>query len=198
MILLWAIAAGLLISTLQAWRKGRAFTIPTLRLVWLVPLAFLPQWLVFFQGINGQVSKNLAAWILVISQAILLLFALLNWEQPGFWLLSLGVGLNLLVILLNGGLMPVCPQIVAELLPDASPDILQVGQRLGKNVVLSPSAMRMSWLSDCLLLPTWFPARKALSMGDVFIAAGVFWLFWSLAGPEKTKEGLTTPAQAAQ
>jgi hypothetical protein len=121
----------------------------------------------------------------VASQTLLLLFAWQNRDQPGFWSLGLGVALNLLVMATNGGLMPIRPEIVAELLPNASPDVLQDGCRLGKNVVLTAGAMRLDWLSDRFLLPSWFPGRVAFSLGDAFIAGGAFWLLWTLADPDE-------------
>ena len=186
MILLLAVIAGLLAGLVRAWCGGRHVRPPSLRLVWLVPLAFLPQLVVFhLPAPRDSVADNLAAMALVSSQVILLVFAWLNRKQPGFWALGLGLALNLLVISLNGGLMPISPEIVTQLLPTASPGAWQVGDRLGRNIVLPVASMRLWWLSDALLMPAWFPSRKALSLGDVFIAGGAFWLLWATGGPSK-------------
>jgi len=156
---------------------------PSLHLAWLVAVAFLPQLLAFHLPATRQLlTDNLAAAALVSSQALLLVFAWFNRNQPGFWALGLGLVLNLIVITLNGGLMPVGPETTAQLLPNAPPDAWKVGDRLGWNVVLPTAATRLWWLSDQLLLPAWFPYRKALSVGDVSIAVGAFWLLWALGG----------------
>ena len=65
---------------------------------------------------------------------------------------------------------------------------IHAGERIGWNVVLPVSSTRLWWLSDHLLMPAWSPYRKALSIGDLFIAGGAFWFLWSLADPERTTE----------
>jgi len=186
LLLLVAVGAGLLAGLVRARAAGRHLEPPHLRLAWLVPVAFLPQWLAFHWAVTrGWVGDGLAAAALVGSQALLLLFVGLNWSQPGFWILGLGLALNLLVIVLNGGLMPVSPETLAQLLRDGAPRTWQVGDRLGWSTVLPVDATRLWWLSDQILLPDWFPYRKAFSVGDILVAAGAFWLLWTL-GEDKT------------
>jgi hypothetical protein len=189
MILLPAIVAGLLAGLARARHRNEHLKSPDLRLIWLVPIAFLPQWLAFNLPVTRRLTTdNLAAAALVSSQALLLVFAWYNRKQPGFWALGTGLAFNLTVIALNDGLMPVSPVVVVELLPDTRVDAWQVGERVGWNTVLPATDTRLWWLSDHLLLPAWFPLRKALSIGDVLIAAGAFWYLWALGGPEQEKE----------
>ena len=189
MILLPAIVAGLLAGLARAKYRNGHLRSPDLRLVWLVPIAFLPQWLAFNLPVTRRLTTdNLAAAALVSSQALLLVFAWYNRKQPGFWALGAGLALNLTVIALNGGLMPVSPGVVAELLPDTPADDWQVSERVGWNIVLPVTYTRLWWLSDHLLLPAWFPYRKALSVGDLLIAAGAFWYLWALGAPKSEEE----------
>jgi hypothetical protein len=191
LILLLAVVAGLLAGQARAWSGGRHLSAPSLRLVWLVPVAFLPQWLAFFLPATRRlITDNLAAVVLVGSQFLLLIFAWRNRHQPGFWALGLGLALNLLVITLNGGLMPISPQTVARLGPDVPSETWQVGGRFGtsKDVILPSTDTRLGWLSDRFLLPTWFPYRVAFSLGDVFIAGGAFWFLWMLGGDRQDTE----------
>lgn len=185
MILLPAVGAGLLAALARARYGNRHLRSPELRLLWLVPVAFFAQWLAFYgPGFRTWMRDDSLAIALVGSQALLLAFAWLNRSQAGVWALGLGLALNLLVIALNGGLMPVSPETVAQLLPGAPPDAWQVGNRLGRNIVLPVTATRLWWLSDYILLPAWFPIRKALSIGDILIAGGAFWLLWSCGGSD--------------
>jgi len=189
MILLPAIVAGLLAGLARARHNNGYLRSPDLRLVWLVPIGLLPQWLAFDLSVTRRLATDkAAAAALVSSQALLLVFAWFNRNQPGFWALGTGLVLNLSVIALNGGLMPVSPEVVVELLPDLPTDAWQVGDRVGWNVVLPVTNTRLWWLSDHLLLPAWFPYRKALSIGDLLIAAGAFWHLWALGAPKRVEE----------
>jgi hypothetical protein len=128
---------------------------------------------------------------LVSSQVFLLVFAGLNLRQPGFSLLAAGLALNLLVIALNGGLMPISPETIQTLYPHLPADAWEVGQRFGtgKDVVLQMQDTRLWFLSDHLWLPESIPYRAAFSPGDVLIALGAFWLLFTFGGiSQKEKE----------
>jgi hypothetical protein len=89
-------------------------------------------------------------------------------------------------------LMPVSPEVVAQLLPDQPVGTWQDGERIGWSIILSRSRTQLWWLSDHLLMPAWMPYRKALSVGDLLIALGAFWLLWTLGAPEtgRANEGV--------
>jgi heme/copper-type cytochrome/quinol oxidase subunit 4 len=177
----------------RAWSSSRGIQVPQLRSIWLVLVAFLPQWLVFYLPATRLLpEKHFVAFALVSSQLILLLFVWLNRKQPGFWALGLGLLLNFLVIALNGGMMPVSPETLAQLVPEVPANSWQVGERMGvsKDIILPVSSTRLWTLSDRFTLPTWVPYRVAFSLGDVFIAGGAFWLLWALGQETVTQQKL--------
>jgi hypothetical protein len=183
-ILLYAILIGLLAGALRARSGGRGLSVPHLDRVWLVPAAVLPQLLVFqFPGTKQVFPEALAPAILVSSQILLFLFVMSNRNKPGFWMLGLGLALNLAIILLNGGLMPISPETVARLAPDAAPDSWHIGERLGtgKDIVLTLEQTRLWFLSDRFLLPDGISTRAALSLGDILVAVGAIWMLWCAA-----------------
>jgi hypothetical protein len=135
--------------------------------------------------VRDLVNETIAAIVLVGSLLLLLIFAWANRQHRAFWVLGLGLFLNLFVIVLNGGLMPISPEMVRVLLPNAqSPEDWQPGHWLhgSKDIVLPEAETRLVWLSDRLLLPDWVPLERALSLGDVLISIGVFWLLWQAGG----------------
>jgi hypothetical protein len=182
MILLAGILAGLAAGLLRAKLNNHLYQPPQLKCWWLVLIAFIPQLLVFqFTPTSRSIPDAIAPFALVGSQIILIAFFWLNHQQPGFWFLGAGLLLNFLVIVLNGGLMPISPETIQRLVSDPS-FTFQVGERLGnqKDIILLPAQTRLGFLSDIFTLPAWTSLRVAFSLGDIIIAFGAFWLFWSL------------------
>jgi hypothetical protein len=166
-------------------------------LAWLFLLAVTPQLFTFhLPEISEYAPDNVAAGILVISQMLLLIFVWANRRLPGFWILGFGLSLNLLVIALNGGLMPISPETVRRLVPDAAIDPSFFGTRLGtsKDILLPVMETKLWWLSDCFVLPSWAPYRVAFSIGDILIAIGAFWLFWVHGDIDKMQARFFRPA----
>ncbi len=183
MILLLAVAIGLTAGMLRARFGRRPYRAYELEAIGLVVLAVVPQLLAFhISSTAARIPDGVASAILVSSQFLLLGFVWLNRQKPGFWLLGLGLALNLIVILLNGGWMPIAPETVKQI--TSSGRHWQLGDRFGlsKDVLMSPDATRLWWLSDRFLFPESLGWRVAFSLGDVFLATGVFWLLWSQGG----------------
>jgi hypothetical protein len=182
MLLTIAVVAGFLIGLIRSRLDNRPYEIPQIRHGWLVLIAFLPQWLVFYlPNTRRSIPDPWARIALISSLSLLLVFVWLNSFQQrprnrlGFWLLGLGLILNMTVILLNKGLMPIRPENVSRLVPNAPTGSWEIGSRLGtgKDIVLLRDQTRLWWLSDYFYLP--LPGRGvAFSLGDILIALGVF------------------------
>jgi len=178
-ILLLALLAGWLSGLAYARWQKRPYQIPTINYLWLAFVAFIPQLLAFYlPATRSRIPDGLAAANLVTSQTLLLGFAWMNRRLAGMWLLILGLALNLAVIIANGGFMPISPETAGHLIPAAAVQSMNVGSRFGfgKDVLLLPGDTRLAWLSDRFLLPDWFFYQVTFSLGDIFIASGIFWL----------------------
>ncbi len=179
MILLISIAAGWLAGMGYAAVMDKDYQVEELSHSWLVLAAVIPQLLIFQVPVTARlVSAEMAAGLLVISQTILLGFVLMNWRHVGIQILGIGLILNLLVIIANGGLMPISPESLQALYPDFPASAMEFGVRVGssKNILLPVSETVLAGFSDSILLPEWFPWTRALSLGDLLVAVGAFWL----------------------
>ena len=188
MILLLAVLAGILAGLARAWLGGRRYRLGALDHVWLIFLAVFIQGLAFyFPFSRSRIPDQLAALLLIASQIGLFAFVWLNRKQPGLWVLGAGLALNLLVIVANGGMMPISPEVASELVPARPVDSWETGVRFGwsKDILLAKADTHFWWLSDCLLSPVWFLPRVAFSLGDVLIAIGAFWFFWARGSPQE-------------
>lgn len=191
MVLLTAVLIGLTAGLCRAWIGKRKYRVYELKSPGLVLLAFVPQFIAFFLPVTRQqISDRFASILFISSLIVLLVFSLFNIRKASFWPISAGFLLNALVIIFNGGWMPIRPELVQKLNPNAPAGSWQLGQRLGdsKDIVLAPEATRLWFLSDRFLLPDWVSFQAAFSLGDALIFLGVIWLLWSLGGKVRTIE----------
>jgi hypothetical protein len=177
-VLLLALVAGLLVGLVWARWRGYPYQSPELRHLWLVFVAFLPQFIVIYLPVTRRhVPDWLVVGCLLASQILLLGFAWLNRRLPGMPILICGVVLNLAVMSANSGFMPISPQTASRVVSKDGLLDIQPGSRIGtKDILLRPQDTRFEWLADRFLTPTWSPYQAAFSLGDVLVAIGVFWL----------------------
>jgi hypothetical protein len=192
MILAWAVIIGFIAGLARAIIGKRPYQTPHVRHIWLVIIAFIPQFIAFRLPQTRTIFPDY--WVPVVllgTQAILLVFIALNIKEPGFWAIGMGLAANFLVILLNQGMMPISPETVRTLEGQSyNPVEMLSGKRygIGKDIILDQGAMRLWFLSDLFILPISQTLRVAFSMGDILIAFGVFWLLWSMGGTNTVRK----------
>lgn len=196
LVLIVAVAVILVLG--HARLTGRRLQKVEFTLMGLVPAAVIPQLLAFYvPATRIWLPDLLAPVILVWSQLVLLGFVLLNARRPGMPLLGLGLAMNFVVILANGGMMPLSPQTASRL---ASSDLWAAGARFGpgKSVVMSTQTTALGNLSDRIMLPDWFPYQAAYSLGDVLIVAGALVLLWAMTHGKAVQRGNQEQSQSLQ
>lgn len=191
MILLVGLTLGLFAGYIRAWIRKRSYRWPDIQHVEIALLAFLPQAIVFFiPQTSGFFNQRWAAAILPVSLGILVLFVWLNRHLQGFWLLGLGLLLNLAVIASNGGLMPISPETMAIVHGDQAEELYDSRAYGSKSIVLSPEDTRLEWLADRFTVPDALPIQFAFSLGDVFLVVGAFWVLWSGGAEHRRTTGI--------
>ncbi|MGH2350489.1 MAG: DUF5317 domain-containing protein [Chloroflexota bacterium] len=167
------ILLGALISLAIAWVRGASpLQLGIIRLRWLpVPLvAFAIQYVAF--GRLEEAAAGYAVWLQLASMGVLLVFLLANLRYRSLLVVAAGTALNLLVVTANGGYMPArladlerigFPQVAAQ---------IEAQGHFQKTGALDEDT-RLPYFGDVIHLPLPGPDRL-ISLGDVFIAAGVF------------------------
>jgi hypothetical protein len=191
MILLYAVFLGLAATLLRARLTHRTLKLIHLNWEWLVFVSVLPQILAFYIPSIGQYIPNSILPVLqILSMFGLVVFTLLNFFAPGFWALGMGLTCNFLVILCNGGWMPISVETLQRMMPSRPEDYWTIGSRLGftKDRIMASADTQLIWLSDRYTLPIGLPQNIAFSLGDIFISVGVFFLLWSLSRKEEMEK----------
>jgi hypothetical protein len=183
MILALAVAVGLA-GALLRYRKdalNRIAALP-LRFSWILILAIILQIPLLRAPAVPPHDLRLQQALLFLSYLLLLVFVFLNWRMSGILLAGVGMGLNLLAILANGGFMPVTAQTLVRINPGSQVQDWTVGMHYpgSKDVIRLPQEIYFWLFSDLLVLPPPFPLPTAFSLGDLLIGLGIVWTLVSL------------------
>jgi hypothetical protein len=136
----------------------------------------------------GSGPWNRIGHVLVNLTLLAVVFA--NRKLPGFWLVGLGIAANLLVILANGGAMPVSVAGAQRLgLPT---DPLLFHQQYGAANSLVTESTHLWFLGDVIVMPPFLPA-KVISIGDAALAIGAFIFFQKVLVGSHPAQTLNSP-----
>jgi hypothetical protein len=143
-----------------------------LRSGWLALFALAIQIIAIFVPLGfDDTPKRL---LFQLSYLILLVFVVVNLPRPGIAIIGVGLLLNMLPIVANGGLMPVTAENIARIGESGSIQGRQEGDAIPytKNVLKAEEDTHFYDLSDRLAWdnPFFF---QLFSLGDIVIAVGV-------------------------
>ncbi|MEX2030715.1 MAG: DUF5317 domain-containing protein [Anaerolineales bacterium] len=174
MILVFPILLGIAIGWLRRGSLRNLADLP-IRYAW-VPLAAVAVQAGFVAF--APAGSTSAAWqrplLLAGTYTVMLAFLFTNFRIPGTRLLFVGALLNLVVMLANGGYMPVTPEALVRSGHEGEV-IARDGSlfvRGSKDIVLDAEDTRLGFLSDVVGIPEALPFSATFSLGDVFIGIG--------------------------
>lgn len=137
--------------------------------------------LVFLGGATvAQVSTpflpQLGPYLMVASYIFLVWLAAVNWQHLAFRVLTVGVLLNGLVMVANGGRMPV----VLEAARRLRYSVTSLASHDYSQHVLARPDTALGFLGDILYVPA--PIPRVISVGDIFAMFGIFLLVQTILG----------------
>jgi len=143
-----------------------------IRFGWLVLMALAAQLVVIYADFGD--AAVVRRFIFPSTYVLLLAFVILNRQRIGFLVIGVGMLLNFLAIVSNGGLMPVTPANAEKAGMGYKIEGVELGEAIpsSKNVLLEESDTHLRWLSDRF---TWISDSPlaVFSVGDIVIAAGL-------------------------
>src|SRR3954452_6367138 len=168
MLLVYAVAIGGVAGLLTRERLSPLASVH-IRLwpVALIGLAF--QALIFSSPLAASVGR-LGPSLYVVSTALVLMSLIVNFRQPGFWLIVVGAMLNFAAIVANGGFMPASPEAVAALR-----GVVELPSTDYTNSAIATGATTLWFLGDIFVLPRPVPFSNVFSIGDLLIGSGAEW-----------------------
>ncbi len=165
MFLLLGIGAGLIAGLARGGSPDALRTL-SLRLVPLAVAGLIVQIILFADPVASTVSETAGRLLYVGSTAAVFVAILANLRVTGIPLIAIGAGLNLVAIVVNGGVMPASPAATA------SAGLVDDGGFSNSAVVADPI---LAPITDIFAVPAGLPFANVFSVGDVLIAIGLAW-----------------------
>ncbi|RED51892.1 DUF5317 domain-containing protein [Cohnella lupini] len=168
------IILGLIVGWIRAgWRSGlMALSQIKIRGGWIFPVILLIQ--LGLYSLHGKVRfvEDYNGYIFMLVYAAGLVLLWLNRKEKGFWWIFAGVSMNFLVMLLNGGKMPVSLDAISVIDP-AYAESLSNSMIETKHSIMT-NATALPFLGDIIPLTLPYPRQLVISIGDVIMNFGIF------------------------
>ncbi|MDF9840934.1 MULTISPECIES: DUF5317 domain-containing protein [unclassified Paenibacillus] len=180
------IIIGLIVGLFRGGLKHGLVQFSNIRLKsgWIFPLLLVFQFFMFYIQERSSTVAAASGYIYIAVYVVGLIFLWLNRHNKGFWLIMIGVFLNFLVMLVNGGRMPVSYE-AASVLDPIYLEMLRSGDAVTKHYLLDAST-RLAFLGDIIPLSSPYPRTQAISIGDVVMNFGIFLFIVNIMTPAAT------------
>jgi len=184
MVLVFAVVLGIAVGLALGGRVGRLADLQ-LRGVPLFAIVMACQIVIFPTGIfPWSIPEGLATALALLTYALLVLVAGLNWRVRGFPIAALGMACNLVAIAGNGGHMPALPRAMR------AAGLAYSGVH---NNSVADANPHVAWLVDRWGAPGWLPMANVYSVGDVLLALGTIVIISAAMGARVTRLRIPRP-----
>jgi uncharacterized membrane protein (Fun14 family) len=163
---------GLIVGFL---RRGslRGFLDVRLKYGWMFPILLVVQLVMYRLQNQYDWAASMSTYMFMLVYIIGFVFLWLNRKERGFIILMIGAFLNFLVMLVNGGRMPVSLEAAQAVLDPFYAETLRSGVVYGKHVALT-SSTHLAFLGDIIPLTKPYYKEQVISIGDVVMGIGIF------------------------
>ncbi|MEH7097435.1 DUF5317 domain-containing protein [Neobacillus vireti] len=183
---------GIIISFIVGFlRKGNLRALAQLKLKWgwIFPLLLVVELAVFKLQNSYKILGQWSGSIYIIVYVLGLLFLFINRKNRGFTLILIGVFLNFIVMILNGGRMPVSVE-AASILDPSYTEVLKKSL-YAKHTMLT-SSTHLGFLGDVIPISKPYPRTQIISIGDIVMNIGIFlFIQYLMTGHRLAKKGVT-------
>jgi len=168
------IVIGIIVGLIRAGFKNGFMALSNVRIKGglIFPLLLLLQFVMFYYQDRFELLDQISGSFFMVIYVVGLYVLWLNRNEPGFWYIFIGVGLNFLVMVLNGGRMPVSLE-AAKVLDPVYIEMLKNGVTVTKHVMLSEST-HLAFLGDIIPIAPPYPRTQVISIGDIVMNIGIF------------------------
>lgn len=147
----------------------------------LIIVSFILQIFGRILGLKGyEFAVKFGVIILIVSYILLFAGLWVNRKYIGLWVVGLGVALNTLVIMVNGGKMPVSRAAAIQVNVPSMLDLLDKGMDIKHSII--NAVTRLPFLADIIYVPKWLAGYGAevVGIGDLVVLVGMFVLTFNL------------------
>ena len=172
MLYVYLIIISIIIGLLRNGKLSSLSQI-SLKRIELIVLAFLIQGgLVFFGTRKVKIVLDYSSYALAFSYVVLLIAVWYNEKLKGMKIIALGIAFNFMVIVANGGRMPILLGSLYKAGLDDFALILKEGSYVTHTLITEKTLF--IFLADVIPLPSPFPDPSVISFGDFLMFCGVF------------------------
>jgi hypothetical protein len=168
------ILIGLIVGFIRAGLMNGLIALSNIRIRGglIFPALLLIQLVIFYMQDHNHFLAQYNGYLFIVVYIVGLYILWLNRHVKGFWFIFAGVMLNFLVMLANGGRMPVSEE-AASVLDPIYLHMLKEGVIVSKHILLNNST-HLGFLGDIIPLSSPYPRSQAISIGDVVMNFGIF------------------------